>query len=423
MIWTPFDTWIVITAALSAMACAVLGNYLVLRKLSMMGDAISHTVLPGLAIAFLITGTRDSVPMFIGAAVIGIVTALLVQGLSKYSRMDEGSAMGVVFTTLFAVGLVLITNAAEHVDLDPGCVLYGAIELAPLDTRRLFGLDVPIAAITNGLMLIVNLAFVGFFHKELKVCAFDPEMAESLGISAGRMHYVLMTLVAATCVSAFESVGSILVIAMLIVPGAAAWLLVGRMSSMILVSLIFAAASAFLGHLSAITVPGWFGHPSTSTAGMMGGVSGLLFAATFFLSPRHGILSRAMHHGLLSLRVAREDILATLYRREEREEGAGAATLGWRNRLAERILLAKGEISGPRGNMQLTESGRDSAKSLVSAHRLWETYLVTEGGSPTERVHGAAERLEHFTDEEMRGRLAAEAGHPDVDPHNRSIPK
>jgi len=423
MIWTPFDTWIVITAALSAMACAVLGNYLVLRKLSMMGDAISHTVLPGLAIAFLITGTRDSVPMFIGAAVIGIATALLVQGLSRYSRLDEGSAMGVVFTTLFAVGLVLITNAAEHVDLDPGCVLYGAIELAPLETRKLFGMDVPIAAITNGVMLIVNLAFVGFFHKELKVCAFDPEMAESLGISAGRMHYVLMTLVAATCVSAFESVGSILVIAMLIVPGAAAWLLVGRMSSMIMVSLAFAAGSAFLGHLSAITVPGWFGHASTSTAGMMGGVSGILFAVTFLLSPRHGLVSRALHQALLSLRVAREDILATLYRREERDEAAAGTGAGWRNRLAERMLLAKGEIIAAGGNLRLTDSGRESAKSLVGTHRLWETYLVAEGGSATERVHGAAERLEHFTDEVLRGRLAEEAGHPDVDPHNRSIPK
>jgi len=195
------------------------------------------------------------------------------------------------------------------------------------------------------------------------------------------------------------------------------------MSSMIFVSLAFAAASAFLGHLSAITVPGWFGHPSTSTAGMMGGVSGILFGVTFFLSPRHGLLSRATHQVLLSLRVAREDILATLYRREERNEPAGEVLRGWRNRLAERMLLAKGEIRAAGGAFQLTTTGRDNAKTLVSAHRLWETYLVAEGGSPTERVHGAAERLEHFTDDELRGRLAEEAGHPEVDPHNRSIPK
>ena len=149
MEWTFLDSWIVITGALSAMACTLLGNFLVLRKMSMMGDAISHAVLPGLAIAFLITGSRESLPMLIGAIAIGVLTAFMVQGISKLSNLDKGATMGVVFTTLFALGLILIRQAADHVDLDPGCVLYGAIELTPLDTYEIFGSEIPAAALTS----------------------------------------------------------------------------------------------------------------------------------------------------------------------------------------------------------------------------------------------------------------------------------
>src|SRR5690606_31556631 len=125
MLWTSFDTWIVVLGALSAMACAVLGNFLVLRRMSMMGDAISHAVLPGLAGAYLISASRASVPMFIGAVVVGILTAWLTQLLNRTGKVDEGASMGVVFTALFAIGLIMIRRAADAVDLDPNCVLYG----------------------------------------------------------------------------------------------------------------------------------------------------------------------------------------------------------------------------------------------------------------------------------------------------------
>ncbi len=133
MAWTTFDTWIAVTGMLCAISCAIPGSFLVIRKMSMMGDAISHAVLPGLAVAFFVTGERDSFPMFIGAAVVGILTALFTQWISKFGQVDRGAAMGIVFTTLFAIGLILIVQAADHVDLDPSCVLYGAIELTPLD--------------------------------------------------------------------------------------------------------------------------------------------------------------------------------------------------------------------------------------------------------------------------------------------------
>ena len=172
MIWTQLDTWIVITGILSALACALPGCFLVLRKMSMMGDAISHAVLPGLAIAFLLTHSRDSLPMFIGAAGVGVLTAVFIDWVNRMGRVEESAAMGVVFTTLFALGLILIVQGADHVDLDPGCVLYGAVELVPLDTVDVAGFQIPRAVLKLSGMLVVNILFISLLFKELLISTF-----------------------------------------------------------------------------------------------------------------------------------------------------------------------------------------------------------------------------------------------------------
>jgi manganese/zinc/iron transport system permease protein len=302
MEWFSIDTWIVVVGILAAVACALLGNFLVLRKMSMMGDAISHAVLPGLAVAFLITGARASLTMFIGAAVVGILTAVFTQWVSRFGKVDEGASMGIVFTTLFALGLLLIVQAADHVDLDAGCVLYGAIELTPLDVAwrpHLFGYDwaVPRAVLVLAPVCVVNLLFVLLFFKELRISSFDSELATTMGIHANLMHYMLMTLVAITTVAAFEAVGSIIVIAMLIVPAATAHLLTDRLDRMVWIGAALAALAAVLGHVSALLLPGWIGidpqvvdATSTSTSGMMAVMAGLIFAVVLFCAPRYGIL-------------------------------------------------------------------------------------------------------------------------------------
>lgn len=295
MHWYAMDTWIVVVGALAATACALLGNFLVLRKMSMMGDAISHAVLPGLAIAFLLTGARASFTMFIAAAIVGVLTAVFTQWISRFGKVDEGASMGIVFTSLFALGLLLIVQAADHVDLDPSCVLYGAIELTPLDVvwrPELFGttLELPRAALVLAGVTLLNLGFILAFFKELRISSFDPELATTMGISSNLMHYLLMTLVAVTTVAAFEAVGSTIVIAMLIVPAATAHLLTDRLWLMVLLSTVFAVASAVLGHLSALIVPGWFGFADTSTSGMMAVMAGLLFLVTVLAAPRYGVL-------------------------------------------------------------------------------------------------------------------------------------
>ena len=284
------DGWIIAAGALCAAASALLGPYLVLRKMSMMGDAISHAVLPGIAIAFLVTESRASLPMFIGAAIVGLLTAIFTEWIRRFGKVDEGASMGVVFTGLFALGLVLVVQAADKVDLDPGCVLYGAIELTPLDTTTVLGDDVPRVVITLGAVALLNLTCVLLFYKELKITSFDPALATTLGISSRLMHYLLMTLVAITAVASFEAVGNILVVAMLIVPAAAAYMLTDRLSVMIFLSVIIGIASAALGHLSAIMVPAIFGFGSTITAGMMALSAGVLFVVAALCGPRHGII-------------------------------------------------------------------------------------------------------------------------------------
>ncbi len=295
MTWTGFDTWIVVTGALCAVACALPGCFLVLRRISMMGDAISHAVLPGIAVGFLLTGTRTSLPMFIGAAATGVLTALFTQWVSRFGRVDRGAAMGIVFTTLFAIGLILIVRAADHVDLDPECVLYGAMEGAPLDTRRVFGLEVPRAVLSIGAVALGNLAIIVALFKELRLSAFDSSLSDTLGFSSNLLHYLLMTMVAVTTVACFEAVGSIIVIAMLIVPAATALLLTRRLIPMLVLAPVFGVAAALFGHLAAITVPGWFGFKSTSTSGSMATMAGLLFALAWLFSPLEGLVTRRFH--------------------------------------------------------------------------------------------------------------------------------
>ena len=182
--------WIMLIGALVGGSCALLGCFLVLRKISMLGDAISHAILPGIVIAFLMTGSTSSFPIFVGAIVLGLLTAFLVQSLAR-SGVQGDAAIGVTFTSLFAVGVVLVSQYAAQKDLDLDCVLYGEIAFTPFD--RVGG--VPRAFWVNLALLAVNSIVLGLFYKQFKLCAFDPEMASAVGISVAGFHYLLMALV------------------------------------------------------------------------------------------------------------------------------------------------------------------------------------------------------------------------------------
>jgi manganese/zinc/iron transport system permease protein len=295
MVYTADDWWTLATAVVCCVCCAVPGCFLVLRRLSLLGDAISHAILPGLALAFFITGSRDAMPMLLGAAGVGVLTAALSTGLARWGKVPEDAAMGVVFTTLFALGVVMITFAARQVDLDPGCVLYGLIEFVAFDTRTVMGVEMPKAFVELSALLLAVGAMVALFWKELRITCFDPALATSMGISAAAVHYGLMTTVAATSVLSFESVGSILVIAMLVTPAATAQLLTDKLGRMVWLSAAIAAATACVGHALAVR---W----NTSVAGMIASVSLGAFVVACIAAPRHGAVARLLRPRVTSPR-------------------------------------------------------------------------------------------------------------------------
>lgn len=434
MTWTMIDTWIVLTAVVISLSCALVGNFLVIRRMSLMGDAISHAVLPGIALAFLVGGSRSPLPMFVGAVVAGMGTAFFTEWIHRHGKVEESSAMGVVFTTLFAIGLVMIVQAADSVDLDPGCVLYGAIELSPLDTLSIGDYDIPRSLVIGLVVLTFNLVVVGLFYKEFKITSFDPEAATALGIPARRMYYLLMAMVAITTVASFESVGSILVIAMLIVPGASAQFLAVRLGGVIGWSLILAATSAVGGHAAAVTIPPWFGFIDTSTSGSIAVVSGLLFTGAFVCAPHRGLLSRALARRALRHRIAREDILGSLYRWQEEHPAPASGPsmtlltqrVGKSGRNVEQSVarLRRDELiqSGTRSAINMTQEGHRQAAIVIRDHRLWERFLHDKVQLPVDHVHDASEKLEHITDAALREQLAGDAADTRVDPHGKVIP-
>jgi ABC-type Mn2+/Zn2+ transport system permease subunit/Mn-dependent DtxR family transcriptional regulator len=418
--------WTIAVGVVANASCAILGCYLVLRRMSLLGDAISHSVLPGIALAFMFAG-RESLAMFAGAMAAGLLTALFTQSLHALGKVPEDASMGAVFTSMFAIGVILITNVAPRVDLDPGCVLYGLIEFAPLNTVEIGRIEVPSVLPTLSLALAVTLLLVALFWKEFKIVSFDPDLATAMGISALFFHYLLMTMVAGVTVAAFEAVGSILVIAMLIVPAAAAHLLTDRLGWMMVWSVAIGAVSAVAGYAFDRTF-------QTGVAPMMAVAAGGQFALAVVFSPRYGVLSKAWHNLALAVRIAGEDILATLYRREESlsravggaevaEMTTSQATRGnfWA-RLALPRLWRRGDVRiHAGGRLTLTQQGKELAQSLVRSHRLWEAYLGEHFQLPLDHLHEPAERIEHFIGPDLQAQLAAELQSP-RDPHGREIP-
>jgi len=263
------DLIVILTAVLAACGCGLIGSFLVLRKNAMLGDAISHAVLPGLVLAFLVTAGRNVVPMLIGATVMGLLTAWLTEALSGTRRVYADAALGVVFTLLFAVGVILVSLYADQVDLDQDCVLYGEIAYTPWNSLVIGGVNYgPRPLWVLGGVFLANVLFITLFYKQLKICSFDPQLARSLGINERLWHYLLMGMVALSVVAAFESVGAILVVAMLIIPGATAFLLTHRLFTMLGLSLLIGAVCALGGFYGA----SWLDASISGTMTVVGGI-------------------------------------------------------------------------------------------------------------------------------------------------------
>jgi manganese/zinc/iron transport system permease protein len=420
---SPEGQRIMLVGALTNVACALVGCFLVLRRMSLMGDAIAHAVLPGLVLAFLASGSMNIVPLFIGAAAVGLLTTFLTQTLHQYARVPTDASMGAVFTSLFALGVVILHRYITGVHFDVACVYEGSLSQAAFKTFTLGGLELPDHLLTVGPVVVVNLAVILLLWKEFKLSSFDPALATAIGFSATFMHYLLMALVAVTTVASFEAVGSILVIAMLIVPPATAHLLSDRLGRMLALACGIAIAAAVCGHWCAEL---W----NVETAGAMTVVAGGMYGLAVFFSPRYGILSTLVRNLQTSLRILREDLLAMLYRVEEIDaskrlrpaEALAAVGGGWLARWALAMLRRRGRLELHDGRLHMTDDGRWRAARLVRGHRLWETYLVKHLGLPLDHVHEPAHRVEHFIGPKIREQLQEAVADKATDPHGREIP-
>lgn len=420
------EFWTILTAILAATSCALLGTFLVLRKMSLLGDAISHAVLPGIAIAFFFSDSRAILPMFVGAACFGLLTTVLVEAFHRRWSVPEDASIGIVFTSLFALGVVLISAYAGQIDLDQECVLYGEIAYTPLDILWLNDQSYgprPVWILSG--VLVLNLLFVGLLYKELTLASFDPGMALSVGVNASLIHYLLMGAVSVTTVASFESVGAILVVAMLIVPGATAYLWSDRLPRILLVAVLCGVIAAIGGYYLA----GWW---NSSIAGAIVVVLGLLFATTVFVAPRQGLVARLWQRSLLSIQVAQDHILLGMVRQVEtgaaqtwrRRDALGLASVyPWQARRALRLLCRHGlVVEEADATVEITEAGQRQGLQLLRGHRLWETYL-NRLGLPQDHVHGPADAVEHYLDASLQtqiGDLVAEVG---LDPQGKRIPQ
>ena len=267
----------------TATACALLSPFLVLRKLSMVSDAISHSVLLGIVLAFFIVKDVGSPLLIAGAALFGVITVFAVEFLSGTGLVKNDDAVGIVFPMFFALAVVLITKFARNVHLDTDIVLMGEVIIAPLNRTEFLGMDLPKAFVQMGILFIVNLLFIIIFFKELKITTFDKGFAKLAGFSSVALFYALMTLSSLTAVTAFDAVGAILVVSFLITPGAAAYLISKDLKAMIAISVGYAVINSVLGYVLSLLM-------NVSMSGMTAAVAGVTFLITFLFN-KEGLIT------------------------------------------------------------------------------------------------------------------------------------
>ncbi len=270
---------IILTGSLVAVSCALLGSFLILRKMAMVGDAISHSVLPGIVIAYFVVENAESIWMLVGAGLLGVLTTFLIEFFHQKGGLQTDASIGVTFTWLFALGVILVTYYAGNAHIDQDCVLHGEIAYVPIDLLYTANGNpiAPKAIVVLTFVLLLILVFISLFYKELFLTTFDASFADAIGVSSSRWHYLLMGLVSLTTVASFESVGAILVVALLITPAASAYLITQNLKTMLLISTLFGVLSSFAGYWLAFYIDG-------SIAGAMVTVSGVIFAVCYLIT-------------------------------------------------------------------------------------------------------------------------------------------
>lgn len=364
------STVILLTGILCAVACSLLGTFLILRRMAMMTDAISHAILPGLVAGYFLASGPNLLAGAVGATGAAILTVSLVEALQRTRRLGGGEAMGIVFPAMFALGTVLISRYFANVHLDTDAILYGNIEFSFFERLTIGGRDLgPQSLWVMGTLLVINLTFLLLFYKELKLTTFDPGLAATLGFAPTLVHYGLMLVLSITTVGAFTAVGAILVVALVIVPAATAYLLTDRLVEMIGYSAMIGALSAASGYWLALWMDG-------SVAGAMVTMTGVFFLAALLFSPSTGLVAKAQRRRANRLRFATELLVVHLLTHERTETEARESTLGhisaalrWSPDHASNAInhaAGRGLIDRTDGHLLLTDAGREIAEATLA---------------------------------------------------------
>ena len=301
---------ILLIAIVTAVACALPGAFLVLRRMTLMSDAISHAILPGIVLAFFLTESLSSPLLILAAAGTGVLTVVFVELLERTKLVKEDAAIGLTFPALFSIGVILISRFARNVHLDMDAVLLGELAYAPLNRLKVFGYDLgPASLYVMGTMLALNLIFILLFYKELKLATFDASLAATLGFAPGVIHYGLMTLVSMTTVGAFDAVGSILVVALIAGPPATAYLMTDRLSRMLIFSAIIGSVNAVSGYWVAFLF-------DVSIAGSIATMTLLIFVLVFLVVPNRGLIAIARRHARQKWEFAQTMLVIHLFNHE-----------------------------------------------------------------------------------------------------------
>lgn len=412
---------------LIGVTCGVLGCFVVLRRMALIGDALSHSILPGVVGALLLFGVSASSPVWLpgflagasekwlplwllgGAMAAGLLTAVLISVVHRHSRTKEDSAIGIAFTAMFALGLIAISSLPRGTHFDLKCFVYGEPLAIAKPDLWLMGIVCPLVLLTVVLM-----------YQRMKLISFDPVGAAALGVPVQMAHYLLMGMLAATIVAGIKSTGVILVVAMVITPASAAYQLTNRLWVMLVLAGAIGGASAGLGMSLAFTI-------NAPTGPSMVVVVVILFILAVLFSPSHGWVFERLRKRKLAQHVAQEDVLKAVYRLGEQRldspqpigEETGLSPKRIRRSIAR--LVREGLIRVTAGVVALTDGGQKHAQELVRAHRLWETYLVEKAGVDPAVVHDQAELLEHA--HELAEALDKKLGKPETDPHGSQIPR
>jgi ABC-type Mn2+/Zn2+ transport system permease subunit/Mn-dependent DtxR family transcriptional regulator len=399
-----------IASSLVGILCGVLGCFLVLRNMSLIGDALSHAILPGVFVPFMIIGYSKA-GFFVGTLTAAIISAIAITWIQNNVKTKNDAAIGIVFTLMFSIGVTGISylNNAQGVHLDLKDFLFGS-------TLGISNEDIVITSIVT----IYAIASVIVFYRYLFITTFQATIAATMGISIKFVHYFLMLLVSLAIVASLQTVGIILVVAMLITPASTALLLSNNLKSVLFISGLIGLLSAVMGLIGAIIL-------NTPPGPAMCITATLFYALAVVFSPTKGILVKVKNKRHQKALIQREDIIKLMYKakaamsQDEIGSRLGYNTSTLTSRLSE--LSKSGAVISLGKEYNITAKGRDQGQKLVRAHRLWEKYLVDEMGLRDDQIHDDAENLEHILDHEMMDTLDEKLGFPTTDPHGAPIPQ